>query len=217
MQTDQLINEIQQYIEEPQRIKEQLASEQTSDPEQTSEPEQTPEEAAEQKASAAAYRTHVMTRSASDWNSFGVSLCIPHVFANISYKRIFGVFKRLGWGFVDRVDTIQVNPKTGKAYKRAYVHFVPGRFNLRNRAAKEALNHMIEGNTVQLEYEDNKPWFWKVSISHARKPDEAPKPVQPPSVRLSGPRTDNNRRVEVEASSKVEPGNDPIHARVLAR
>ena len=55
--------------------------------------------------------------------SKGVSLCIPRVFANISWYRIKQVFIALNWGYVDRVDVI---PSGGT--KRAFVHFAPGRF-----------------------------------------------------------------------------------------
>ena len=49
--------------------------------------------------------------------SKGVSLCIPRVFANISWFRIKEVFIALNWGYVDRVDVI---PSGGT--KRAFVH-----------------------------------------------------------------------------------------------
>ena len=146
---------------------------------------------------AAAFRATLEGRSAEDWCREGVSLCIPRVFANIGYKRIFGVFRRLNWGFVERVDTIRVQPKNGPAYKRAYVHYTPGRFNQRNSEAMAALEHMIAGNNVQLEYEEDKPWFWKVSLSQARKPDEAPKPPKPPAVRLGGARTQRRKTLDI--------------------
>ena len=169
---------------------------------------------------AAAFRKSLEERSAEDWCREGVSLCIPRVFANIGYKRIFGVFRRLNWGFVERVDTIRVQPKTGSAYKRAYVHYTPGRFNQRDTQAMAALEHMIAGNDVQLEYEEGKPWFWKVSLSQARKPDEAPKPPKPPAVRLAGAHTQRRKVIDLDTPLTIQsgdtatnPGNDPIAAR----
>jgi hypothetical protein len=179
--------------------------------------------AAVSKAAAAAYREELLARSVEDWCREGVSLCIPRVFANIGYKRIFGVFRRLGWGYVERVDTIRVTPKTGQPYKRAYVHYTPGRFNMRNSDALAALQHMVDGNDVQLEYEDNKPWFWKVSLSHARKPDEAPKPPKAPAVHLAAPRTQRRKVIDLDSTTTeevvdavVSPGNDPIRARIAS-
>ena len=148
-------------------------------------------------AEAVAFRKSLEDRSAEDWCREGVSLCIPRVFANIGYKRIFGVFRRLNWGFVERVDTIRVQPKTGAAYKRAYVHYTPARFNQRDTQAMAALEHMIAGNDVQLEYEEGKPWFWKVSLSQARKPAEAPKPPKPPAVRLAGAHTQRRKTLDI--------------------
>ena len=175
-------------------------------------------------AEAVAFRKSLEARSAEDWCREGVSLCIPRVFANIGYKRIFGVFRRLNWGFVERVDTIRVQPKTGSAYKRAYVHYTPGRFNQRDTQAMAALEHMMAGNDVQLVYEDGKPWFWKVSLSQARKPDEAPKPPKPPAVRLAGAHTQRRKVIDLETSADVqsadtamELGNDPITARAMQK
>ena len=72
-------------------------------------------------AEAKAFRDELASRTADDWCREGVSLCIPRVFNNISYKRIFTIFKNLRWGFLERVDTIRVQPKDPKKkpYKRA--------------------------------------------------------------------------------------------------
>jgi hypothetical protein len=169
---------------------------------------------------AAAFRATLEGRSAEDWCREGVSLCIPRVFANIGYKRIFAIFRRLGWGFVERVDTIRVQPKKGPAYKRAFVHYTPGRFNQRNPEALAALEHMIAGNDVQLEYEEGKPWFWKVSLSQARKPDEAPKPPKPPAVHLAGAHTQRRKTIDIEPIETTQVsniGNDPIIARAMQK
>ena len=178
--------------------------------------------AATRRASAAAYRTKISSWGPEEWNDNGVSLCIPRVFANIGYKRIFGIFRRLGWGFVLRVDTIRVQPKNGgKPYKRAYVHYEPGRFNVREGSQSlAALEHMIAGNNVQLEYEEDKPWFWKVSLSQSIRPDEAPKPAPKPGVTLAAPRVNRRKVIDIDttstttSSAEVSPNNDPITARM---
>ena len=75
-------------------------------------------------------------------------------------------------GFVERVDVVQVNDK----YKRAFVHFRENSWNMRDPEAREALRRLRNGESITLVYED--PWWWKVSISTAEKPAEAPKPPQ---------------------------------------
>jgi len=77
---------------------------------------------------------------------------------------------------------------------------------------------MIAGNDVQLEYEDGKQWYWLVSLSHARKPDEAPKPPKPANVTLAAPRTQRRKVLDLssETSSEIKVGNDPILARAFS-
>ena len=174
-------------------------------------------------AEAKAFRDELASRTADDWCREGVSLCIPRVFNNISYKRIFTIFKNLRWGFLERVDTIRVQPKDPKKkpYKRAFIHFTPGRYNKRNTEAMAALEHMIAGNDVQLEYEEGKQWYWLVSLSQARKPDEAPKPPKSANVTLAAPRTERRKvidldTVSVSSNQKENPLNDPVIARAMS-
>ena len=127
----------------------------------------------------------------------GVSICIPRVFNNINYRRIKEVFVGLRWGFVERVDVVPMGQ-----FKRAYVHFAPGRWNTRNRQAMEALEGMKEYSDIQLRLQSAKnegdsrgieeltsrlkeaevkilyddPWFWKIGISLAERAAEPPKP-----------------------------------------
>ena len=116
----------------------------------------------------------------SDKNSdpaVGVSLCIPRVFNNIGYKRIKDMFIRMNWGYVERVDVIQL-----RGFKRAYVHFKPGEWNMRSREAMQVLEAMKRREEVTVTYDD--PWFWKIGISRSPRPSEAPKPKPRPKVRL---------------------------------
>ena len=104
--------------------------------------------------------------------SKGVSLCIPRVFANISWYRIKQAFIALNWGFIERVDVI---PSGGT--KRAFVHFAPGKFT-----ATAVLKALCEGKQVKIVYDE--PWFWKISLSRAEKPAEAPERKQRPKVEI---------------------------------
>lgn len=99
----------------------------------------------------------------------GVSICVPFIFNNITHWRVKNVFIELGWGYVDRVDIV----RTGFS-KRAYVHFAPGKWNTWNKEATEALAAMKRGDEVKIVYDA--PWHWKIGLSRAMKPAEAPKP-----------------------------------------
>ncbi len=127
----------------------------------------------------------------------GVSICIPRVFNNINYRKIKQIFIGLRWGFVERVDVVPMGQ-----FKRAYVHFAPGRWNTRNQQAMEALQGMMDYSDIQLRLQSAKndgdrrgideltsrlkeaevkilyddPWFWKVGISLAPRAEEPPKP-----------------------------------------
>lgn len=106
-----------------------------------------------------------------------ISICIPRVFNNINYKRIKDVFISLGWGYVERVDVLQM-----RGFKRAYVHFKAGGWNTRSKEAMEALNALKAGDDVTITYDD--PWFWKIGISRSARPTEAPKPKPRPMVQI---------------------------------
>ena len=108
----------------------------------------------------------------------GVSLCIPRVFNNIGWRRIKQTFIDRRWGFVERVDVIPMG-----SYKRAFVHFAPGRWNEGDRDAAAALDALRAGDEVKIVYDE--PWYWKIGISRAEKPDEAPKPKPRPTVQIS--------------------------------
>ena len=103
----------------------------------------------------------------------GVSLCIPRVFNNIGWRRIKQHIIEANLGYVERVDVV---PVAGGKYKRAFVHFAAGKWNMRDATARAALKALQEGKKIKLEYEA--PWYWLVSISGAARPDEAPKPKE---------------------------------------
>ena len=137
--------------------------------------------------------------------SKGVSLCIPRVFANISWYRIKQVFIALNWGFVDRVDVI---PSGGT--KRAFVHFAPGKFT-----ATKVLEALCEGKQVKIVYDE--PWFWQISLSRSAKPAEAPERKQKPKVEIaSAVRAKSVRRkltLDLSGMPTDSTGNCPIKSR----
>ena len=107
--------------------------------------------------------------------SKGISLVLPRVFSNISWRRIKKYFIDLNWGLVERVDMIPV-----RNYKRAFVFFAPGKWNTQNPGAMAVLDELKNGHRVKIMYDE--PWYWKVGISQAKKPLEAPRPKSRPEV-----------------------------------
>jgi len=105
----------------------------------------------------------------------GISLCIPRVHANINWRRIKQHIIDAQLGFVDRVDVPQktFRGKDNRLYRKAFVHFAPNRWNMRDATARHALKQLQAGKRIKLEYEA--PWFWLAGISGAARPDEAPK------------------------------------------
>ena len=155
----------------------------------------------------------------------GISLCIPRVFNNIGWRRIKQHMIEANLGFVERVDVI---PVAGGAYKRAFVHFAAGKWNMRDETAVEALKALQDGKKIKLEYES--PWFWLVGISGAKRPDEAPKPRVGRKLRIEITTTENKKKAEFADDWTPEPKydlsaqpdeeyrveNDPIVARAMA-
>ena len=157
----------------------------------------------------------------------GISLCIPRVFNNIGWRRIKQHIIEANLGFVERVDVV---PVAGGKYKRAFVHFAAGRWNMRDATARAALKALQEGKKVKLEYES--PWYWLVSISGAARPAEAPKPRErktkidlsggesKASYDLSAQQDEEMAPPKLTRSVKQEPLefdlNDPIVARAMS-
>ena len=148
----------------------------------------------------------------------GVSICIPRVFNNIGWRRIKQHIIDANLGFVERVDVVPV--AQGK-YKRAFVHFAAGRWNMRDPTARAALKALQEGKKIKLEYES--PWYWLVSISGAARPAEAPKPKErKTTIDLSESKASYDLSAQQDEefrSTKQEPANDlndPIWSRARA-
>ena len=94
-------------------------------------------------------------------NANGISLCIPHVFPNISWRRVKQHMIEANLGFVERVDVIRVKDKD---YKRAYVHFLKNGWNMSDPTARQALQHMKEvmmcSVTVMCCEHSHSPKYW---------------------------------------------------------
>ena len=156
----------------------------------------------------------------------GVSLCIPRVFNNIGWRRIKQHIIEANLGFVERVDVV---PVAGGKYKRAFVHFAAGRWNMRDATARAALKALQEGKKIKLEYES--PWYWLVGISGAARPAEAPKPKQRKTKIDLSPSTEAESKASYDLSAQQDEElapprlqrqtnqpnlDDPIIARAMA-
>ena len=150
----------------------------------------------------------------------GVSICIPYVHNFIRqiqttqkngkplpmHRAIKNVIINCNWGYVQRVDVVHC----GK-HKRAFIHFAPGKWNMRSDEARQVLEALRAGGEVQVVYAE--PWFWKIRASGSKKPDEAPKRREQPSrpvIRLPGastPETVTSEFREYDASAQNDEEN----------
>ena len=94
------------------------------------------------------------------------SLCIPRVFPNITWQRVKETFEELDFGTVERVDMVNKTSPKGEPIKRVFVHF--SKWNTENPEVTEARRQMMEGDAVQITYDD--PWFWRCYKSNVPRP-----------------------------------------------
>ena len=118
-------------------------------------------------------------------NENGVSLVLPRVFPNWTHKMIKRKFIECGWGFIERVDVVPVGRIPKGRFKTAFVHFRAGSYNMRDRQARQVLERLSQGPDQFIKLTYDEPWFWKVYISSAVRPDEAPKLPARPQVTFS--------------------------------
>ena len=142
-----------------------------------------------------------------------ISLCIPRVFNNIGWRRIKQHMIEANLGFVERVDVI---PVAGGAYKRAFVHFAAGKWNMRDETARKMLTALQEGKKIKLLYDE--PWYWLCGISGAERPAEAPKPRERKMrIQLADIKSKKTEyALDEQPDEEMRTGNDPILARAAA-
>lgn len=85
-----------------------------------------------------------------------LGLYIPHVFENITEKKIKEVFENQGLGKVKNVDLIEKLDKNGKIYKTAFVHFDYWYDSIISRNFQERIKN--PNKEARVVYRD--PWFW---------------------------------------------------------
>jgi hypothetical protein len=87
-----------------------------------------------------------------------ISICIPRVYKNITWKRIKDIFIKLNWGFIKRIDIVPIKSTNKNTFNKAFIHI-----NNWNIQYKHILLHIINGLSVKITYD--KPWFWIIHIS----------------------------------------------------
>jgi len=86
-----------------------------------------------------------------------LSLFIPHVFKNFSGKHVAGIFEKLGFGIIERVDIVP-HHKGKSHFNNAFVHFhVWYETGVNSRFQERVLNPEKEARIVH-----DDPWFWVV-------------------------------------------------------
>ena len=85
------------------------------------------------------------------------SICIPHVYNNISDKKIYDVFSKYKLGTVSSIDMKRRTGTDKHLYKTVFVHF--SEWNVNSISAMN-LKNMIDDPTreAKLVYDD--PWYW---------------------------------------------------------
>lgn len=118
--------------------------------------------------------------------SKGIVLCIPHVHKNIPDHRVKARMIKAYLGHIDRVDIV---PVAGKPYNRAFIHFAPNRWNMRNSNAMRALSQMQDGESIQVYYDDK--YYWNVVISKCKA--------------LTAEEVDEKKRVRIRVNRRENP------------
>jgi len=114
------------------------------------------------------------------------SICIPRVFANITWKRVKAVFDQLGLGDIDRIDMVQRTTDDGAKFQRCFIHFKTWADNDNANAVRTQLD--ADGGEVKIVYDD--PWFWKCFKSRVARPSQGPRNAnqRAPTIELEGGR-----------------------------
>lgn len=114
--------------------------------------------------------------SSSSSAAYSFSVYIPHVFPNISIKRISDAFETNTLGIVSEIDIVGKRDRNGRSYNSAYVHFDHW---YDNDHAQRFLERVQDPEKeARLVYED--PWFWIVLPNTGTKQQQQQQQVVDP-------------------------------------
>ena len=94
-----------------------------------------------------------------------ISLYIPHVFSNISSKKICDIFDFQAIGDIQKVDLIPKKNRNGKRYNAAYIHFYEWYDNIASRNFQDQV--LDKNKEARIVYDE--PWYWIVLENKGRK------------------------------------------------
>jgi hypothetical protein len=98
------------------------------------------------------------------------SICIPRAFHNISPEKVKKTLEEvLNSSCVDRIDCIERADKSGKKYKRFFIHL---KFWPKDQQSLTVREKLLQGETIKIVYQE--PWYWKCSASRIPKPSRKP-------------------------------------------
>ena len=101
----------------------------------------------------------------SSANNNNPSICIPRTFTNVTWQLVKDAFDEIfGQGFVERVDVVNKVDRSGKEFKKIFIHFHQWPETEEAIQIKQAL---IDGKTIKVVYQF--PWYWKCVMSNVPK------------------------------------------------
>ena len=93
-----------------------------------------------------------------------MSLYIPHVFVNITEKRMFQYFESKQIGKVNHVDFVAKFGKGNKIHHAAYLHFD---YWYDTKASQDMQSKLEVGKEVRMYYDE--PWYWQIYKNETKK------------------------------------------------
>lgn len=107
-----------------------------------------------------------------------VSFCMPFVHHKVRPQKVFAVMRnpyidldgekvQVNLGFIERIDFI----KRKDGNKTYFIHIANGRFN-KNEDALNLLRYMREGERFKVYNDREQNYFWWMSISKAKRPED---------------------------------------------
>jgi hypothetical protein len=133
------------------------------------------------------------------------SICIPRVFPNITWQRVKGIFEELGLGTVDRVDMVNKTNDKGQKFKRVFVHFKHWNSD---ETAQQVREKLLGGDQVKIVYDE--PWYWKIAMSTAPRPEFEKKTKTTATRKTSGAKRERKTPQVMDVTSKTSHSSDAV-------
>ena len=120
-----------------------------------------------------------------------VSFCMPFVHQRVRPQKVFAVMRnpyiniegenvQVNLGFIERIDFIERRD----GHKTYFIHIADGRFN-KNTDALNILERMREGERFKVYNDREQNYFWWMSISKAKRPQDQSETVDGTSADIT--------------------------------